>query len=68
MKHVLKYVLYIYILLHTLGGCQLRQICGMAYNPFMNKWKWSRTTSVNYAVHSTKSSQVVTDDVIQNLN
>ncbi|XP_046644393.1 ubiquinone biosynthesis O-methyltransferase, mitochondrial-like isoform X2 [Daphnia pulicaria] len=44
------------------SGCQLRQICGMAYNPFMNKWKWSRTTSVNYAVHATKSSQLTSPD------
>lgn len=50
--------------MHTLGGCQLRQLCGMAYNPFVNNWNWSRITSVNYALHATKSSQVVTDDVL----
>ncbi|KAK4019718.1 ubiquinone biosynthesis O-methyltransferase, mitochondrial [Daphnia magna] len=39
----------------TKNGCQLRQLHGMAYNPFLNKWHWSRCTSVNYALHATKS-------------
>ena len=33
----------------------MRQLYGMAYNPFINKWSWSRFTSINYALHATKS-------------
>jgi len=36
------------------GGCQLRQLQGMTYNPITNKWCWIKDTSVNYALHVTK--------------
>jgi len=38
------------------SGCQLRQLQGMTYNPFTNKWCWIKYTSINYAVHLTKES------------
>ena len=38
----------------TVDDCQLRQIYGMAYNPFNNTWDWSKVTCINYALHATK--------------
>lgn len=26
----------------------------MSYNPFNNKWNWSKFTTINYALHATK--------------
>ncbi|KZS21431.1 ubiquinone biosynthesis O-methyltransferase, mitochondrial [Daphnia magna] len=37
------------------NGCQLRQLRGYFYNPFIDRWTWSKSTSVNYALHVQKS-------------
>ncbi|VDN19826.1 unnamed protein product [Gongylonema pulchrum] len=37
------------------NGCNVRLIHGMAYNPFMNRWSWTESTAVNYALVAIKS-------------
>ena len=37
------------------GGCTVKLVNGMRYNPFMNVWAWTSVTSVNYALHAVKN-------------
>lgn len=36
------------------NGCSVRLTHGMAYNPFMNRWSWIRSTAINYALVAIK--------------
>jgi polyprenyldihydroxybenzoate methyltransferase/3-demethylubiquinol 3-O-methyltransferase len=36
------------------GGCAVKLVHGMRYNPFTNVWAWTSVTSVNYALHAIK--------------
>ncbi|XP_046644394.1 ubiquinone biosynthesis O-methyltransferase, mitochondrial-like isoform X1 [Daphnia pulicaria] len=37
------------------NNCQLRQLRGYTYNPFLNNWDWIKSTDINYALHATKA-------------
>lgn len=57
-EHFLKIVFKEIILFKRLSDeSMLRQIYGMAFNPFANSWKWTGITSINYALHATKHQQ-----------
>ena len=53
---ILKYISQFFQLL-SVGDCQLRQLVGMKYNPLTNNWGWTSITSINYALHATKSAR-----------
>ncbi|XP_012263850.2 ubiquinone biosynthesis O-methyltransferase, mitochondrial [Athalia rosae] len=38
-------------------GCQTKLIHGMCYNPLKNKWSWTSSTAVNYALHAVKRKE-----------
>jgi len=36
------------------GGCRVKKIHGIWYTPFLDKWDWQESTSVNYALQAVK--------------
>ncbi|XP_008546140.1 ubiquinone biosynthesis O-methyltransferase, mitochondrial [Microplitis demolitor] len=36
-------------------GCTTKLIHGMIYNPLTNKWHWTSSEAINYAIHAIKS-------------
>lgn len=36
------------------SGCRVKKIHGMWYMPFLDKWDWQESTSMNYALHAVK--------------
>lgn len=36
------------------NNCRVRKVHGMWFTPFLDKWDWQESTSVNYALHAVK--------------
>ncbi|XP_078617548.1 ubiquinone biosynthesis O-methyltransferase-like [Branchiostoma floridae x Branchiostoma japonicum] len=40
------------------NNCHHRLIHGMFYNPFLNRWNWTGSTEMNYALHAIKEPEL----------
>jgi len=36
------------------AGCRVKKVHGLWYTPYLDKWEWQESTSVNYALHAVK--------------
>jgi len=39
-----------------LGKCDTISINGLSYDPFTNRWSWTDSTDLSYALHAVKST------------
>lgn len=42
-------------------GFSVQSVQGMLYNPISGAWSWTNSTSINYALHAVKRSDVTED-------
>lgn len=53
-----KWNLVLYFLLPVSVGCRTKLIHGELYNPINNRWTWTSSTAICYALHAIKTEEI----------